>query len=304
MDERSTWLRDRVIEVLAIRLTVAALAATGITALGLLRLGLDPATVIPWALLVGHSTVATLVVIELLAGPSRPQDLRHYLLSHEGYALDRYQRPVDDDEQPSAGGDVAATLATVGLEPTRTVIDVAAEVEVYDLYQVSGRQLTAVVGRLSGDLFLVSTMTDASVVVTSQRFVATDQHVDLSFHPAADHLELIGRHLSRLDELVSLGLRCRRHDPTTILQILDSETAAWHQLGPWLGSVLRLDAGRGRRFRPSVVGVGVNNRLVSEAGRRVGCRRCGCPAHFLKVELHGDDGANTAGPTARPCRRS
>ncbi|MGI9600685.1 MAG: hypothetical protein ACR2QE_02290 [Acidimicrobiales bacterium] len=229
MDPRAAWLRNRIVRSLVRRSLVVAGVSAVVAHLLLLRItDVGGWALLGWSLLIGQVLALARLGVAVVANPLNYGYLRHYIAQ----PCRLVPAEVEGDQHTVAG-----ELELLGLEWGATVHDPEVDpAPVFDLYQGAADRVLAGLSRATGDVTLVSCLTDGRILHTSSLLLPPHGRLVINTAPAADPLVIWGSHHQALAVLAAHGVQPTHTTASAFRDAMAHEHEAYAGLGPVLGS--------------------------------------------------------------------
>lgn len=229
MPPGSTWLRARMARAVGQRLAAVALVATVVAhSLLLWRTAQSGWWLLAWSILAGQVVVALSVVAAVTANPLGYRFLRRYLEGPTELVPVSLEGECHEHAEP---------FLTHGFSLAATVRDgVDEDPAVFDLLQSANGRMVAGVSRTTGDLTVLSALTDGRLLHTSAFLVPPHRHLVVNTAPTLEPIAVLGSHTQALAALDAHGIRPTVTTARAFRDAARSEREAYAALGPVLGA--------------------------------------------------------------------
>ncbi len=188
------------------------------------------------SLTLGQAVALTWFLAALSANPLTYRYLSGYLRRRPRLGT----TPSDGPAHPVAGAFESRGFARGPATRDGTVLNGP----VWDLFQTPGREVTAVVGRSSGSLSIVTPLGDGRILQTSTLQSPPHRQFVVNTVAGAEPQELLASHLRLVGVFANGGVRPVSAPTSLWSEIAAVEHEAYQALGPVLGSLWNLSGGR------------------------------------------------------------
>lgn len=233
MDRHAWWLRRAIIRTVAVRCALVALVGGVLVHLFVATRAGDAAIErFGSSLLIGQLIAAVWFVIAISSNPLSYQYLQTHLAAASWY------EPVVAGPDPHA---VTAELMALGMRnPIRAVPSEAEAGEGFDLLASKDGLIIGAVSRGTGELSLMTRLTDGRVAHSARLLVAPNEGMVVNTAPGGGTRELIEAHAGLIGDLAAKDIEPVPATPRLWLDVMALERASYEQIGPLLGSLCNL----------------------------------------------------------------
>lgn len=236
MDRHVWWLRRRVLRAVARAVVLTGLVGAAVAHAAVMYFQ-DELTegfaldLLPLSILAGQALALLRFALAMVANPLTLSYMRRYSGGPPAFA------PGAVFGEPDPIGEL---LVEHGFVPALTVRDEPDAATVVDLYQSTGALVTAAVSRRTGQVSLLTGLSDGRILHTAAFVVPPHEQLVVNTVARADTATLMDSHKSVLGVLALRSIRPCAATPRVWLQVTEYEHQSYHSLGPVVGACCNL----------------------------------------------------------------